>query len=75
MAAHSTRPATFEDILTREDIDRLEIIAGEILEKALPTFSHGLAELKIGVAVDPYNGQPRSGAPGGWWIATEVHVE
>jgi Uma2 family endonuclease len=74
MVASSRRPATFEDLLARGDADRLEIIGGEIVEKAAPSPEHSFAEIKLGVAVDPFNRRPGSRGPGGWWIFTEIHV-
>jgi hypothetical protein len=74
MVASSRRPATFEDLLARDDAERLEIIGGEIVEKAAPSPSHSFAEIKLGVAVDPFNRRPGSRGPGGWWILTEIHV-
>jgi Uma2 family endonuclease len=74
MVASSRRPATFEDLLAREDPDRLEIIDGEIVERAMPSPVHSHAAIKLGVAVDPFNRKPGSRGPGGWWIFTEIHV-
>ena len=53
----------------------VELIDGELVEKAAPSPEHGLAETKLGACLDPYNrrpGGPRG--PGGWWILTEVEV-
>jgi Uma2 family endonuclease len=74
MVASSRRLATFEDLLAHDDPDRLEIIGGEIVEKAAPSPGHSLTENKLAVAVDPFNRRPGSRGPGGWWIFTEIHV-
>jgi Uma2 family endonuclease len=74
MVAPLRRPATFEDLLARGDTDRLEIVEGEIVEKAAPSPGHSLSETKLAVAVDPFNRRPSSRGPGGWWIFTEIHV-
>ena len=74
MAAPARRPATFEDLLARAEPDHLEIVGGEIVEKAVPSPGHSYAEIKLGVAVDPFNRKPGSRGPGGWWIFTEIHV-
>ncbi len=74
MVATSRKPATIDDLIARGDTDRLEIIGGEIVEKAAPSRGHSLAEIKLGVAVDPYNRRPGDRGPGGWWIYTEIHV-
>lgn len=55
---------------------RIELIDGEFVEKAMPTFEHGLAQSNTAGAIrGPYNrkpGGPRG--PGGWWIVTEVDI-
>ena len=74
MVAPSQRPATSEELLARADSDRLEIIGGEIVEKAVPSWGHSFAENQLAVAVGPFNRRPGSRGPGGWWILTEIHV-
>src|SRR2546427_10873751 len=75
MATPSRRRATLDELVACGDNDRLEIVGGEIVEKALPSPSHSLAEIKLGVAVDPFNRRPGGkGGPGGWCIFTEIHV-
>ncbi len=76
MATPSRKPAALEDLIAHGDPDRLEIIGGEILERALPSPGHSLAGAKLAVAFDPYNRRPGGrGGPGGWWLFTEIHVE
>ena len=76
MAAPSRKSATLDDLIARGDPDRLEIVGGEIVEKAMPSPSHSLAEAKLAVAFDPYNRRPGGpGGPGGWWLFSEIHVE
>src|SRR4051812_37135313 len=78
--AASTPPdskrATLDDYNRARDAGRaVELVGGEIVEKAAPSAEHGLAETKLGAGLDPYNrgpGGPRG--PGGWWILTEVEV-
>lgn len=65
MVASARKPATFEDLLAREDPDRLEVIGGEIVEKAMPSPVHSYTEIKLGVAVDPFNRKPGTRGPGG----------
>jgi Uma2 family endonuclease len=74
MVASSRKPITYEEFLERIDSDRLEVIDGEVVEKATPSADHSLAEIKLGVAVDPFNRKPGGRGPGGWWIFTEIHV-
>lgn len=75
MVAPSRTPATVEDLRAEPDPDRLEIIGGEIIEKAAPSPQHSAAEFKLAAVTDPFNrrtGGPRG--PGGWWLFTEIHV-
>lgn len=76
MANAPNRRATLDDLRHARDEGRaVELIDGEIVEKAAPTFEHGTAQTKLGEALGPFNrgaGGPRG--PGGWWIATEVEV-
>ncbi len=69
-------PATFDDLVRlRDDGRAVELVAGEIVEKAAPTPAHGRAELRFGEALGGYNrrtGGPHG--PGGWWLMTEVEV-
>lgn len=54
---------------------RVELIDGELIERAAPTWDHGSAQLKLGEELGPINrgaGGPRG--PGGWWLAVEVDV-
>jgi len=75
MAVPTKQRTTLADLLAIEDHDRLEILGGEIVEKAMPSWRHARAETKYGEILAPFNrkpGGPRG--PGGWWIGTEVHV-
>ncbi|MEP6862749.1 MAG: Uma2 family endonuclease [Deltaproteobacteria bacterium] len=75
MATPSRQAATLADLIARGDCDRLEIVAGEIVEKALPSPSHAAAELELSAAIAPFNRRGGGGNPGGWWLFTEIHVE
>jgi len=74
MAASSRKRATLEDLQQRGDRDRLEIVDGELVERAAPSPNHSFAGIKVGVAIDPFNRRPGTRGPGGWWIFTEIHV-
>jgi Uma2 family endonuclease len=67
---------TIEDWLALPGNARIELIDGEFVEKAMPTFEHGRAQGHtagiISASFDRRPGGPRG--PGGWWIATEVDV-
>jgi Uma2 family endonuclease len=64
------------DWLAQPEAARLELIDGELVVKAAPTFAHGRAQRNVGGLIGgPYDrkpGGPRG--PGGWWIATEVDI-
>lgn len=68
--------ATFDDYVRARDSGRaVELIDGDLVEKALPSPEHGSAQTKLAELLGPWNrntGGPRG--PGGWWIMTEVDV-
>lgn len=68
--------ATFEDLLRiPEDQRRHEILDGEILQKALPRFGHGVAQTRSGQLLRDFNRKPNGPSrPGGWWIASEPTI-
>jgi Uma2 family endonuclease len=68
-------PATAEDLLAIADHDRLEIVAGTIVEKAAPSPAHGFTENRLGGVLHGFNRRPGSRGPGGWWLMTEIHTE
>lgn len=69
-------PQSTADWLALPDDHRIELIDGEFVEKAAPTFEHGRAQGHTAGAISgPYDRRPGgTGGPGGWWIATEVDV-
>lgn len=69
------RPATTADLLNLSPEIAAEVVDGELVEKAAPTFAHGRAQLRLGTQVDSRFGGPPSGGTGGWWLGTEVDVE
>lgn len=75
MATPSRKPATREELFARADADRLELVAGEIVEKATPSPPHSFAEGKVLEAVHGFNRRSGGRGPGGWWIFPEIHVE
>lgn len=75
MATPSPKLATFEDLLALGDPDRMEIVHGAIVEKASPSMEHSTAQFELSAALSPFSRRTGGDNPGGWWIATEVHVE
>jgi Uma2 family endonuclease len=72
----SRKPATIDDLIARGDYDRLEIIGGEIVEKAAPSGKHSRGSARFPQTLAPFDrraGGPRG--PGGWWIHVELHVQ
>src|SRR5690606_20888761 len=66
--------ATADDLRSLSQDRPAEIIAGEIVEKAAPSYEHGDAQSSLAELLKPPFQRGRGG-PGGWWIATEVEIE
>jgi len=72
----SRRLATASDLLALSDDQPAEIVSGEVVPKALPSFAHGSAQAALGGALFRFRGPPGGpDGPGGWWLATEVEVQ
>lgn len=76
-AAVAKRLATTADLLAIPEDERFhEIIAGELVRKAMPSPAHGRAQRTLGGRIgEPYDRRPGKNRPGGWWILTEVEIE
>ena len=78
MVARPSKPATWEDLLDLEakhPDNAFELVDGVIIEKALPTLSHGETQ---GAVIAWGRQHFRKGPPGGgrgWVFGTEVDVE
>jgi len=71
------RPVSLDDFLAIPEAERFhELIAGELIPKAMPSGEHGTAQASIVGAVQPgfHRKLGGSGGPGGWWIATDVEI-
>ncbi len=82
MASASTQTpkvhlATFFDLLRiPEEIRRHEILDGEVVEKALPRWEHGVSQTRAGDLLRRFNRKPNGPTrPGGWWILTEPTIQ
>lgn len=75
-AASRGPTATIADWLAQPEDGRAELIDGELIEKASPSFEHGRAQLQTGGSLSGAFGRKSggSGGPGGWWIAAEVDI-
>jgi Uma2 family endonuclease len=70
------RPATYEDIAGFPEKPGVEIIGGEIVERASPGSEHGATHAGITASlVGPFSRQPGGRLPGGWWFGIEVDIE
>lgn len=66
---------TIEEWLAQPEEARLELIDGELVEKAAPTFDHGAAQGATSAELRPFVRKPGGpGGPGGWWIGSEVDL-
>ncbi len=75
--ASSRRLAGLSDLLALPEESAVEIIAGEIVEKASPGFDHGSTQAGLSIALGAFRGGgggPGSPRPGGWWLGTEIDV-
>lgn len=66
-------PATAADLVA---LERHEVVAGQLVPKAAPSFEHGAVQHGIGVAIGGFRGHGGGeGRPGGWWIGTGVEID
>jgi Uma2 family endonuclease len=76
VSAHARKPATLDELAVLRDRGlAVELIDGEIVEKAMPKAEHGNAQGTLSGILHPFRrraGGPRG--PGGWWIMSEVEV-
>ena len=73
--APHARAATLADLAAERTTRAVELIDGQIVEKAAPSPAHGAAQLGVGAQLfGPFNRGKGGGGPGGWWLMTEVEV-
>lgn len=59
-----------------ESVDRAEVIAGVIHQKAAPSAEHGDAQGALTTILrERFHRKGGGGNPGGWWLLTEVAIE
>lgn len=67
---------SIEEWLAQPSERRLELLDGELVEKALPDVPHALSQSgilrQLGV---PFHRKPSSPWPGGWWLLPEVDLQ
>lgn len=70
------RPATPADLLARADREQLELVGGALVPKAAPTAEHGRGQAATVASLGRrFDRKPGGRWPGGWWFATETHVQ
>ncbi len=68
-------PRTLADLLAIPEHERFhELIDGELVPKAKPSFRHGTAQAGLSGKLGLYNRRSSADRPGGWRIATETEV-
>lgn len=74
-AVNRPRRRTHEEWLEVPESKRLELVAGELVEKAAPSAEHGFVQSKVITSVaSRFNLRPGGKNPGGWWIVAEVDI-
>jgi Uma2 family endonuclease len=75
-SARKLRPDTVDDLLAIPEPERFhEIIDGELVRKAMPSFRHGRAQARLSSTLGgPYDRRPGRNGPGGWYFASEVEI-
>jgi len=67
--------ATVDDLVAVARERAVEIVNGELVDKASPRFDHGNAQSGVDGSLFGFRGSGGPRGPGGWWIAVEVEVE
>ncbi|MCK6592260.1 MAG: Uma2 family endonuclease [Polyangiaceae bacterium] len=76
MALAARKLATSADLFAIPEDHRFhEVIGGELVQRASPTFEHGVVQAKLSASVASFHRRSTGGRPGGWWIVSEVEVE
>ena len=73
--AEARQRTTLEQFLALPEGHRFELVRGTLIEKAAPTFEHGLAQSGVDRTVGArFARRTGSGGPGGWWFVVELDV-
>lgn len=75
-SARSLPHATKAEFFAIPEEERFhELLAGEIVQKTMPSGRHGASQLRLGRSIGPYDRRPDDGdRPGGWRFASEAEV-
>ena len=74
-ATGATRASVTDLLAIAEDRRHHELIDGEIVEKASPTWDHSEAQSSLLVQLKGPFQRKSGGGPGGWWIGCEIDVQ
>lgn len=75
MVAPSIKPATPADLAAMANRDRLEIVSGEIVQRATRSGEHSLAQAGLVGELYPFSRRAGgAGGPGSGWIVTQIHT-
>ena len=73
----ATQTATLADLLAvADEKPYYELLDSELSQKAAPLFSHARLQVRLGRLLgNHFADDLKDDEPGGWWLASEVHVE
>jgi Uma2 family endonuclease len=75
-SAAQRRRATLQELLAIPEEERFhELLDGELIQKATPSFEHGDAQGAISHLLFPFRRQLGGRGPRGWWFASKVEVQ
>ena len=74
MVAKPSARVTVEALDAFDDDEHVEVIDGQLVRDAAPTFEHSDAQLSVGAEVKSRFGGRGPDGSGGWWLGTEVTV-
>ena len=76
MSQEAKKLSTVADLLAMNKDQGMELVEGDIVRKAQPSFEHGRLQTRIAGTVFTFDKKGGGGdGPSGWWIATEVEVK
>ena len=76
MSVPIRKPVTIDEALARDEDEYLELIDGELIEKASPTIEHSRAQGGTVVCLKPSFDRAAGGRlPGGWWFHIELDIQ
>jgi Uma2 family endonuclease len=71
-SVEARRRHTIDDLMAWPGDERVELINGDIVQRPMTRFEHGLAQSALSDEIQVFK---RRGGPDGWWIVTEISVQ